>query len=53
MKKLLTFLLTALLAFGVGWAGEVTITMSEQEWTNAQVVTQVSSGPVTIKLGIT
>ncbi len=48
MKKLLTFLLTALLAFGVGWAGEVTITMSEQEWTNAQVVTQVSSGPVTI-----
>jgi hypothetical protein len=24
MKKLLTFLLTALLAFGVGWAGEVT-----------------------------
>ena len=28
MKKLLTFLLTALLAFGVGWAGTLTFTMT-------------------------
>ena len=31
MKKLLTFLLTALLAFGVGWAGTLTFTMTAKD----------------------
>lgn len=48
MKKILTFLLTALLAFSVGWAAEVTINMSQQGWTNGQNVTSVTSGDVTI-----
>ena len=48
MKKLLTFFMTALLAFGIGWAAEVTITMSQQGWTNAEDVTGVSSGDVSI-----
>lgn len=32
MKKLLTFFLTALLAFAVGWADEVTYTFSSKSW---------------------
>lgn len=32
MKKLLTFLLTALLAFSVGWADEVTYTFNSVAW---------------------
>ena len=32
MKKLLTFFLTALLAFGVGWADEVTYTFNSVSW---------------------
>lgn len=48
MKKFLTFFLTALLAFSVGWAADVTINMSQQGWNNAQDVTSVSSGDVSI-----
>ena len=51
MKKLLTFFLTALLAFGVGWAGEVTISMSQQGWTSQTNITApvvVTSGDVTL-----
>lgn len=50
MKKLLTFLLTALLAFSVGWAAEVTITMANQGWsTGSQSATLVvPSGDVTL-----
>lgn len=32
MKKLLTFLLTALLAFGVGWAETMTYTFTSKSW---------------------
>ena len=35
MKKLLTFLLTALLAFGVGWAETMTYTLSNADIVNA------------------
>lgn len=49
MKKLLTFFLTALLAFGVGWATQVTMTMSDyystSSSTNAGTITE---GDVTI-----
>ena len=48
MKKLLTFFLTTLLAFSVSWANDVTINMSQQGWNNAQDVTSVSSGDVSI-----
>lgn len=49
MKKLLTFFLTALLAFSVGWADTTEeITMSLQGWSNQQDVTSVTSGDVSI-----
>ena len=49
MKKLLTFFLTALLAFSVGWAETtVEITMLSQGWSNGAAVTSVTSGDVEI-----
>lgn len=48
MKKLLTFFLTALLAFSVGWAATVEITMSQQGWSNQQDVTSVTKDDVSI-----
>lgn len=51
MKKLLTFFLTALLAFSVGWAETVTITMNQQGWSNGADVTSVTSSDVSITFG--
>lgn len=48
MKKLLTFLMMSVLAIGVGWATDVTITMSQQGWSNQTSVSSVSSGDVTL-----
>ena len=49
MKNLLTFFLTALLAFSVGWADTTEeITLSLQGWSDSQNVTSVSSGDVSI-----
>lgn len=48
MKNLLTFFLTALLAFSVGWAETVEITMSLQGWSNQQDVTSVTKDGVSI-----
>lgn len=48
MKKLLTFLTLLTLSIGVGWAEDVTITMSQQGWSNAEDVTGVTSGDVSI-----
>ena len=49
MKKLLTFFLTALLAFGVGWATEVTMTMSDYYSTTSNTdAGTISEGDVSI-----
>lgn len=48
MKKLLTFLLTALLASAVGWASTTLFTMSDQGWDNGDDVTGATIGQVTI-----
>lgn len=48
MKKLLTFLLTALLTFAVSWAGTETITFSEQGYTNQQAITTVNGSNFTL-----
>ena len=53
MKKLLTFLLTALLAFGVGWAETATLTMSSQSWSTGNLssaTTNVTIDDVTFSL---
>lgn len=53
MKKLLTFLLTALLAFGVGWAETATLTMSSQGWSTGSLsnaTTNVTIDDVTFSL---
>ena len=54
MKKLLTFLLTALLAFGVGWAETVTTTISSANatgtalsWTNSDLTFSLTQKPST------
>ena len=38
----------SILAIGVGWATDVTITMSQQGWSNQTSVSSVSSGDVTL-----
>ena len=48
MKKLLTFFLTALLAFGVGWAAEETFVFSEMGYSNQAEVTTVQGTNVTL-----
>ncbi len=49
MKKILTFLLTALLTFGVGWAAEVTMTMSDYYPSSASTSAgTITEGDVTI-----
>ena len=49
MKKLLTFFLTALLAFSVGWAETVTMTMSDYYSTSSNVSAgTISESPITI-----
>ena len=48
MNKLLTFILTALLAFGVGWAAEETFVFSEPDYSNGDVVTTVEGTNVTL-----
>ena len=53
MKELLTFFLTALLAFSVGWAEEVTMTMSNYYSTSSSTdAGTISEGDVTITFGI-
>ena len=49
MKKILTFLTTALLAFGVGWADEVVMTMSNYYSTTSNTdAGTISEGDITI-----
>lgn len=48
MKKLLTFFLTALLAFTVGWADQVTFDLSNAATTNGTVISELSNNGVTL-----
>ena len=48
MKKILTFLLTALLTFGVGWAAEESVNFSAQGYSNQQAITTVTCTNFTI-----